>query len=97
MAVEVIDDTDEDVDENIEVIETRGRGRGRAKGRGRGRAKGRGRGRAKGRGRDRGRARGSVRGRGTTFHPDFLAQVQGLAIIGPPSPRITRSQSTRKN
>ena len=81
MAVEVIDDTDEDVDENIEVIETRGRGRERAKGRGRGR----------------GRARGSVRGRGTTFHPDFLAQVQGLAIIGPPSPRITRSQSTRKN
>ena len=73
------------VDENIEVIETRGRGRGRAKGR------------SRGRGRGRGRARGSVRGRGTTFHPDFLAQVQGLAIIEPPSPRITRSQSTRKN
>ena len=62
-------------------LETRGRGRGRAKGRGRGR----------------GRARGSGRGRGTTFHPDFLARVQGLAIIEPPSPRITRSQSARKN
>ena len=49
------------INENIEVIETRGRG-GRA-----------------------------------TYHHDFLAQVQGLAIIEPPSPRITRSQSTRKN
>ena len=57
--------------------------------------RGRGRGRARGRGR--GRARGSGRGRGTTFHPDFLARVQGLAIIEPPSPRITRSQSARKN
>ena len=28
---------------------------------------------------------------------DFLARVQGLAIIEPPSPRITRSQSVRKN
>jgi hypothetical protein len=26
-----------------------------------------------------------------------LAQVQGLAIIEPPSPRITRSQSTRND
>ena len=46
------------INENIEVIETRGR---------------------------------------ATYHPDFLAQVTGLAIIEPPSPRITRSQSTRKN
>ncbi len=52
---------------------------------------------SRGRGRARGSGRGRGRGRGTTFHPDFLARVQGLAIIEPPSPRITRSQSTRKN